>query len=451
MALLLIAVLCGVLLLGYPVAFTLAGVSLLFAFVGALAGIFDEVLLITLPSRIFGIFNNSTLIAVPLFVFMGTVLERSRIAEDLLEALSAISSRLPGGLAFAVLFVGTLLAASTGIVGATVVSLGLLALPGMIRRGYDKSLASGVVAATGTLGQIIPPSIALILLADVISSSYQQAQLEQGIFSIRTVSVGQLFMGALFPGLVLVGFYAAYIGVLGFLRPNSMPPSEPVQWPGLGVLFGSLLPPLLLIMLVLGSILIGLATPSEASAVGGVGALALALARRKMTFPAFVECSRSTLITTSMVFVILIGASVFSLVFRGLGGDEIVEDFFRQLPGGALTAMLLTMLLIFLLGFILDFIEITYVVLPIVAPSLFLLGLDPVWFAVMVAVNLQTSFLTPPFGFALFYLRGVAPPTVATGHIYAGVVPFVVLQLLLLVLLALAPGLATWLPERLYG
>lgn len=451
-SLLLIASLCAMLLFGFPVAFTLAGVSLFFALVGSLFGIFDIVLLHTLPSRIFGIFNNVTLMAVPLFVFMGTVLEKSRIAEDLLDAMSAISARLPGGLALSVLLVGTLLAASTGIVGATVVTLGLLALPGMLRRGYDPKLATGVVAATGTLGQIIPPSIALILLADVIANSFQQAQLQQGIFSPRTVSVGQLFMGALLPGLVLVGMYALYLVFKALRHPEAMPSArEEAGESGVYKLLSSLVPPLLLIVLVLGSILGGFATPTEASAVGGGGALLLALLRGKMSRAVLLDCSRATLETTSMVFTILIGASVFSLVFRGFGGDDLVQDLFTSMPGGVITAMLFVMVVIFVLGFILDFIEITYVVLPIVAPALFILGVDPIWFAVMVAVNLQTSFLTPPFGFALFYLLGVAPKQIDPRQVYAGAVPFIVLQIVLLLLLAFWPALATWLPSKIYG
>ena len=450
-ALLLVGVLCAALLIGYPVAFTLAGVSLIFAFIGSLAGLFDIALLHTLPSRIFGILNNPTLTAVPLFVMMGMVLERSRVAEDLLDALSDLTSNIPGGLSLSVLAVGTLLAASTGIVGATVVTLGLLALPSMLRRGYSPSVASGTVAATGSLGQIIPPSIALILLADVISSSYQQAQLEQGIFGLRTVSVGQLFMGALIPGLVLVLFYGLYLGGLAVLKPSTEPPGPKVERLSIYPLMRSLLPPLTLILLVLGSILVGLATPTEASAVGAVGALTIATLRGKLNFATLLQCSRDTLVTTSMVFVILIGASVFSLVFRGLGGDDLVTDFFQWMPGGAVTSMIFVMLLIFLLGFILDFIEITYVVLPIVAPAIFAFDIDPVWFAVMVGVNLQASFLTPPFGFALFYLRGVTPRSVSTAQIYAGVVPFIGLQLLLLLLLSLVPSLATWLPEQIYS
>ncbi|MGI9346175.1 MAG: TRAP transporter large permease [Gammaproteobacteria bacterium] len=457
LALLLVAALCACLVAGYPVAFTLAGVSILFAFLGAALGAFDLALLYTLPSRIFGIFNNSTLTAVPLFVFMGSVLEKSGIAEDLLSAISDASRNVPGGLAFGVLLVGTLLAASTGIVGATVVTLSLLALPTLIRRGYPHDLASGTVAATGTLGQLIPPSVALILLADVMASSYQQAQLQQGIFNLQTLSVGQLFMGALLPGLVLVGMYGLYLGIrmvrtpLDADLPQGALAKNAIATIDLTGLMQSMLPPTVLIILVLGSILAGIATPTEAAGVGAFGAVLLALMRRKWNVAVWAGCSRSTLTTTSMVFTILIGASVFSLVFRGLGGDALVEQLFTNIPGGTVAAIVLVMLVVFILGFILDFIEITYVVLPIVAPVILSLGVDPVWFAVMIAVNLQTSFLTPPFGFALFYMRSVAPAEIQTPSIYKGVIPFIGIQLLLLVLLALFPQIATWLPMQVYG
>lgn len=449
--LLFIATLGVALLAGYPVAFTLGGISLLFALLGSLVGIFDDALLLALPSRIFGLLNNSVLIAVPMFVFMGTLLERSGIAEDLLDALSESMERVPGGLAMAVLLVGSLLAASTGIVGATVVTLGLLALPTMLRRGYDRRLATGIIAATGTLGQIIPPSIALILLADVVANAYQQAQLSQGIFSINTVSVGQLFMGALLPGLALALLYGLYLVITSWRRPNAMPAVKTLHrrsWP---MLLVSLALPLLLVLMVLGSILTGVATPTEASSIGAGGILLLALARRRMDWGKLLEASRATLVTTSMVFTILIGATVFSLVFRGYGGDDMVSAIFAALPGGAVTAMLMVMLVVFVLGFVLDFIEIIYIVVPIMAPAILALGIDPVWFAVMLAVNLQTSFLTPPFGFALFYLRGVASKQVTTSEIYAGVLPFIAIQILMLLLLTLFPALATWLPALLYG
>ena len=438
------------LLAGYAVAPTLAGVALLFAFGGAAFGVFDLRDLGFLPSRLFGIVTNQTLVAVPLFVLMGVTLERTRIAEALLENLGALLGRVRGGLGLAVTAVGMLLAASTGIVGATVVTMGLLALPTMLRQGYDPKLAVGTICATGTLGQIIPPSIALVLLGDVLSSAYQQAQLTQGVFSPRTVSVGDLFAGALLPGLVLVGLYLVYIAIATALRPERAPLAAAGDRAALGPLLRSVAPPLALIVLVLGAILAGFATPTEAAGVGAGGALLLAAGHRALRLTVLRDICTATLKTTSMVFFILIGASVFSLVFRGYGGDELVRAVFADMPGGLLGATLIVMLVIFCLGFILDFIEITYVVVPIVAPVLLAMGLDPVWLGVLIAVNLQTSFLTPPFGFALFYLRGVAPPTVATGDLYRGVVPFIGLQLLLLAVLAAAPGLATWLPGVLY-
>ena len=438
------------LLAGYAVAPTLAGIALLFAFGGAAFGAFDLRDLGFLPSRLFGIVTNQTLVAVPLFVLMGVTLERTRIAEALLTNLGALLGRVRGGLGLAVTAVGMLLAASTGIVGATVVTMGLLALPTMLRQGYDPKLAVGTICATGTLGQIIPPSIALVLLGDVLSSAYQQAQLSQGVFSPRTVSVGDLFAGALLPGLVLVGLYLVYIAIATALRPERAPLAAAGDRAALGPLVRSVAPPLALIVLVLGAILAGFATPTEAAGVGAGGALLLAAGHRALRLTVLRDICTATLKTTSMVFFILIGASVFSLVFRGYGGDELVRTVFADMPGGLVGATLIVMLVIFCLGFILDFIEITYVVVPIVAPVLLAMGLDPVWLGVLIAVNLQTSFLTPPFGFALFYLRGVAPPTVATGDLYRGVVPFIGLQLLLLAVLAAAPGLATWLPGVLY-
>ena len=458
------AVVFGALLAGYAVAPTLAGVALLFAFGGALFGVFDLSDLGFLPGRLFGIVTNQTLIAVPLFVAMGITLERTRIAETLLESLSALMGRVRGGLGMAVTVVGMMMAASTGIVGATVVTLGLLALPTMLRHGYDPKLATGTICATGTLGQIIPPSIALVLLGDVLSSAYQQAQLSLGLFSPKTVSVGDLFAGALVPGLVLVGLYLAYIAITAWLQPERAPArgsrtpddaqgeesGDHVPAVPLRQLLRGLAPPVLLIAAVLGSILGGFATPTEAAGVGAMGALLLAALYRALSWSVLREIGASTVKTTSMVFFILIGASVFSLVFRGYGGDDLVAGLFENMPGGVLGATVIVMLVIFLLGFVLDFIEITYVVVPIVGPILLAMGLDPVWLGVMIAVNLQTSFLTPPFGFSLFYLRGVAPPEVATLDIYRGVVPFIGLQLLLLALLAFVPELATWLPGVLY-
>ena len=445
-----------VLLSGYPVAFALGGTALLFALIGALAGVFDSALLAAMPSRLYGIITNTTLIAVPLFVFMGVMLERSRIAEQLLGTMAALFGPLRGGLGISVTIVGMLLAASTGIVGATVVTMGLLSLPTMLRRGYHPALAAGTICASGTLGQIIPPSIILVLLGDVLASAYQQAQLDMGIFAPDTVSVGDLFAGALLPGLLLVGLYILYLVLLAWWRPWAAPAVAQRERDLRGSallaeLSRVLLPPLLLILAVLGSILLGLATPTEAAAVGAIGAMLLALGQRRLNLEVLREVMRSTVQVTSMVFLIFIGASIFSLVFRGLGGDELVERLLTDLPGGVFTAVLVVMLIMFLLGFILDFIEITFAVVPIVGPILLAMGLDPVWLGVMIAINLQTSFLTPPFGFALFYLRGVAPPELETAQIYRGVLPFILIQLLVLGMLALWPGLATWLPALIYG
>ena len=452
-ALALFVTVIAVLLAGFPVAFTLGGTALIFAALGVLTGTFNDALLSGLPNRIFGIMTNETLVAVPLFVFMGVTLERARIAEELLETLSALFGALRGGLGISVTLVGMLLAASTGIVGATVVTMGLLSLPTMLKRGYAPEIATGTICASGTLGQIIPPSIILVMLGDVMTSAYQQAQLATGNYSPKTVSVGDLFAGALVPGLLLVALYILYVIVAAFLKPGSMPAHERVgdDRIGIGAVLHALMPPLVLIFAVLGSILMGLATPTEAAGVGGMGALAMAIARRQMNLPRLQEIMRSTLKISSMVFLILIGASVFSLVFRGFGGDEGVHTVLEALPGGIVGAVVVVMLVMFLLGFVLDFIEITFVVVPIVGPVLLAMGLDPVWLGIMIAINLQTSFLTPPFGFALFYLRGVAPPEVRTADIYRGVIPFVAIQVFALVLLALVPELVTWLPGRIYG
>jgi tripartite ATP-independent transporter DctM subunit len=516
-ALTLFAGTCGFLLAGYPVAFTLAGSALFFAVLGNLFGVFDFALLGALVPQIFGRMTNPVLIAVPLFVFMGVMLERSKVAEDLLETMGRMFGKLPGGLGIAVTIVGALLAASTGIVGATVVTMGLLSLPVMLKRGYDPKLATGTICAAGTLGQIIPPSIVLVLLGEVLSSSYQQAQLKQGIFSPETVSVGDLFAGALLPGLMLVSFYLLYQIIVAWLRPESSPAitdeEGTVGAQGLIAMGRVLLPPIALIIAVLGSILGGIATPTEAAAVGAVGAallaarrtdprarmpvrvailamvlllvlthffdlrlgrheipmvenlaiglaVALAAALTWGVITAFVrlgrvgilaDVTRATLSITAMVFVILIGAALFSLVFRGLGGDDMVHEFLHGLPGGVIGATITVMAVMFVLGFFLDFIEIIYVVVPITAPPLLLLGVDPVWLGVMIAINLQTSFLTPPFGFALFYLRGVAPASIRTLDIYRGIVPFVLIQAVALIVLALFPALAVWLPKLIYG
>jgi TRAP-type mannitol/chloroaromatic compound transport system permease large subunit len=511
--------LCVLLLLGFPAAFTLAGTALLFGLIGLAIGAFDPAFIAEpFPIRIFGIVKNQVLLAVPLFVLMGVILERSKIAEELLDTMARLFGGLRGGLGLSVLAVGALLAASTGIVGATVVTMGLLSLPTMLRRGYDPAIASGTIAAAGTLGQIIPPSIVLILLGDVISNAYQEAQLRQGVFSPLPVSVGDLFAGALIPGLVLVLIYALYISAVALFFKDKCPPVPPEERftlaEGLAAAAKVLPPPLILIIAVLGSILSGYATATQAAAVGAVGAFLIAGSRGSGPVAAWLcraalgaiaglvalelsfdlrlgraeeaeapavaialamalagvllagtaaalwsswregllrPIAEKTTSVTAMVFTILIGAALFSLVFRGLGGDETVADALASVPGGTFGALAAVMIVMFVLGFFLDFIEITLVVVPLVAPALFLLGVDPIWLGVLMAVNLQTSFLTPPFGFALFYLRGVAPDAVKTAQIYRGALPFVLIQIGMLALLAAVPGLATWLPERLYG
>jgi tripartite ATP-independent transporter DctM subunit len=446
----------AVLLSGYPVAFCLAGTALLFAALGMLGGQFDAAFLAAIPERIFGIMTNETLIAVPLFVFMGVVLERSRIAEDLLHAMSQLFGGLRGGLGISVCLVGGLLAASTGIVGATVVTMGLISLPAMLKRQYSPALSSGIICASGTLGQIIPPSIVLVILGDVISSANQQAQLDLGNFAPTGVSVGDLFMGALIPGLILMCLYTGYVVAVGQLRPHLVPAlsaadREPLASRAfLRKFLVVLAPPLILIMGVLGSILGGIATPTEAASVGAVGAILLSFAKGELNRQVLRQVMRTTTEINTMVFTILIGASVFSLVFRGYGGDLLVEEFLQQLDWGVAGSFAAVMMAMFFLGFFLDFFEIIFVVVPIVGPILLKMGLDPIWLGVMIAVNLQTSFLTPPFGFALFYLRGVAPEEVNTRQIYAGVVPFIIMQLAMLLGLWLYPELATALPRMAF-
>ncbi|MDH5484652.1 MAG: TRAP transporter large permease subunit [Gammaproteobacteria bacterium] len=442
------------LLSGYPVAFVLSGTALLFAGLGYSLGVFDSAFLEALPNRLFGIMLNKTLIAVPLFVFMGIMLERSRIAENLLETMALLFGSLRGGIGISVMLVGTLLAASTGIVGATVVTMGLLSLPTMLKRGYDPRIATGTICASGTLGQIIPPSIILILLGDVLSSAYQQAQLDMGIFSPETLSVSDLFIGAILPGLLLVSLYIIYLLATAALKPMAMPaiPAQERTQTGRELkhqVIKQLLPPLALIVVVLGSIIGGIATPTEASAVGAIGAILLAMSRKQLNLQIMREVMQGTTRVSSMVFMILIGASIFALVFRGFGGDDLIRELLHDLPGGTFGALFIVMLVMFLLGFVLDFIEITFVVIPIVGPVLLAMGIDPVWLGILIAINLQTSFLTPPFGFALFYLRGVAPDYIKTSDIYRGVMPFVAIQILALMMIAQWPAIATWLPRLL--
>jgi len=453
-SLIMFGVTCGVLLLGFPVAFTLAGVSLLFAFCGAVAGVIDLSFFGAVPSRFVGVMTNEVLVAVPLFVFMGVMLERSRIAEQLLETMGLMFGRLRGGLGVSVIAVGAVLAASTGIVGATVVTMGLLSLPSMLKAGYDPKLATGAICASGTLGQVIPPSIVLVLLGDILQGANTQAQLAKGNFAPDPVSVVDLFAGAFIPGLVLVLLYMGWIFFKAVVDPRACPAleadtqhSERLTKRAINVL----VPPTLLIFLVLGSILIGAATPTESASVGAVGAMVLAAVRGQLNLDILRDVMRSTAQISCMVFVILLGASIFSLTFRAYGGDDLVHQLLNSIPGGAFGAMLAVMALMFVMGFFLDFIEIIFVVVPIVGPVLLGMEINPIWFGVMIAINLQTSFLTPPFGFALFYLRGVAPETVTTMDIYRGVIPFVLIQLIALCIVAYWTELATWLPGKIFG
>jgi len=443
----------GFLLLGFPVAFTLAGTSILFAYLGLYFGVFDLSNLRALAGRYTGYMLNEVLVAVPLFIFMGVMLERSQIAEQLLTTMGRLFGDMRGGLGISVVLVGALLAASTGVVGATVVTMGLISLPAMLRAGYDPKLACGAICASGTLGQIIPPSTVLIFMGDMIAGMHSQAQMSLGNFAPSTVSVGDLFAGAIIPGLLMVSLYILYIIGKAIFDPQSCPatPVPPEEKKGLfKEIITALVPPLLLIAAVLGSILGGIATPTEAASVGAVGATVLAALRWRLSLQVFVDVARRTAVITSMIFVILFGASVFAIVFRQMGGDNLVREFLTAMPGGAMGAMITVMVIMFVLGFILDTFEIIFIVLPITAPTLLLLGVDPIWLGVMIGVNLQTSFLTPPFGFALFYLRGVAPNSVSTGMIYRGAVPFVILQLVALSILFMFPILVLWLPSVLF-
>jgi tripartite ATP-independent transporter DctM subunit len=506
LAILLVIAVCGLLMAGYPVALTLGGVSLAFAGLGHVLGAMDLGLLYALPQRIFGVMTNTVLLAIPLFIFMGVMLERSRIAEDLLETMGRLFGSLPGGLGISVVLVGVLLAAAKGVVGATVVTIALITLPTMLRHGYDPRIAAGTVAATATLAQILPPATVLVLLGDQLNNSYQAAQLSKGIFAPETVSVSDLFAAAIVPGLLLVLLYLLFLVAVAIVRPTAVPPiPKSSDTEGLfAQVLKAMIAPVLLIVVVLGSILIGLATPTEAAAVGAVGAVLLAALRAEgaqwpaaLCLGAFAALMfaraifdmrdgvgfvlalllmallalglllalravwRAGTLTptvtkttqmTSMIFTILIGATLFSLVFRGLGGDDMVHRALSDLPGGAAGAILAVMLAMFLLGFVMDAFEIIFVVVPIVAPPLLRMeGVDPVWLGIMMAVNLQTSYMHPPLGPTLFFLRGVAPPEITTRHIYVGIIPFVLIQLFALVVLWFAPGLATWLPRVLYG
>ena len=432
---LLIVLICAALLLGYPVAFTLAGTSILFALLGIALDFFDPNLFKTIPMRIFGIMNNQTLLAVPLFVFMGVVLERSGIATKMLRDMAIVFKNRNSGLSISIIIVGALLAASTGIVGATVVTMGLMSLPAMLKQGYDKDFAAGLVASTGTLGQIIPPSIALVLLGDVMSNAYQRAQNNIGVFSQETVSVGDLFVGAIVPGMMIVAGYLIYTILIN--RKKEFLPVDEIE--GEANIFKTLLPPATLIFVVLGSIIAGIATPTEAAGVGAFGALIIAGLNGSANLELLRVTSHKAATVTTMIFSILIGASIFSLIFRGVGGDLLVDQIFEMMPGGKYTALLFILIAIFLFGFILDFIEICYVIIPLVAPPLLMMGFDPVWLGILMAINLQTSFLTPPFGFSLFYLRGVADESIKTTDIYRGVVPFILIQLAVLLIVIIFP------------
>jgi tripartite ATP-independent transporter DctM subunit len=422
--------------LGYPVAFSLGGVALIFAFIGVEAGYFDWALLYAFPERVFGVMSNYVLLAVPFFVFMGTMLEKSKLAEDLLHTVGLLFGRLRGGLALAVVAVGALLAAATGVVGASVVAMGMISLPVMMRYRYSPELATGVITAAGTLGQIIPPSVVLVVLGDQLG-----------------VSVGDLFVGALLPGLMLAGMYALYVAGVAVARPQAAPalPASERAISGRELARRTALvmvPPLVLILLVLGSIFAGIATPTEAGALGAVGAMALAAAGRRLSWQALRDTMTETTRLTSMVVFLLIGSTAFALVFRGLYGDVWIEDLLTNLPGGKLGMLVVANLAIFVLGFFIDFFEIAFIVIPLLTPAARALGIDLVWFGVMIAMNLQTSFLTPPFGFALFYLRGVAPREISTSQIYRGVLPFIAIQLIGLVVIIAFPQLVDVLLDR---
>lgn len=443
----------AVLMLGVPVAMALAGTALIFAGIGLSMDAFDGDFLHAFPSRVYSTLINFTLLAVPLFVFMGVMLEKSKIAEELLTTMADVFRNLRAGMLLSVIAVGGILAASTGIVGATVVTMGLLSLPALLRQGTHPAIATGTIASAGTLGQIIPPSIILVILGDVLSSAYQQAQLALGNYSPKTLSVGDLFAGALIPGLMLVVLYMLFVWVYSLTHPHkvAIDHEKPEHRVPLMRVLVVIAAPVMLMLAVLGSILSGAATPTEAAAVGAVGAMLLAALRKQLTWENLKSAGESTLRITSMVYFILLGAAMFSLVFRGFEGDELITEFLTQLPGGEITALLVVFAVMFLLGFVLDFIEITFVVVPIIGPVLMMMGYDPVWLGIMIALVLQTSFLTPPFGFSLFYLRGVAPAEVKTTDLYKGVIPFVALQILLMFVLYFVPELATWLPMQIYG
>jgi len=417
---------------GYPIAFSLAGTGLFFSIFGMLMGYFDVSFFYTLTERIFGVMANYVLLAVPFFIFMGTMLEKSKLAEDLLTTIGMLFGPIRGGVAIAVVLVGTLLAAATGVVGATVVAMGLISLPVMLRYGYSKELASGVICASGTLGQIIPPSVVLVVLGDQLG-----------------VSVGDLYLGAFFPGLMLSGLYTIYVVAISILKPEMAPalPKEvrniPLKTLIKRVIF-VMFPPLFLILLVLGSIFAGIATPTEAGALGAVGAMILAALNKRLTIENLKDTMNDTAKLTVMVVFLLIGSTVFSLVFRGVYGDVWIDNLLLNIPGGKWGLIFIANLVIFILGFFIDFFEIVFIVIPMIAPTAAKLGIDMVWFGVMIGMNLQASFLTPPFGFSIFYLRGVSPPELKTTHVYRGVIPFIIIQLIGLTIMIVYPEIVKY-------
>jgi len=421
---------------GFPVAFTLGGVTLIFMGIGMAIGEFNFIFMQALPQRVFGLMQNFTILAVPFFIMMGMVLERARLAEDLLSTAGLLFGRMRGGVAIGVVVIGTMLAASTGVIGATVVAMGLISLPVMMRYNYSPTLATGVISAAGSLGQIVPPSIVLIVLGDQMG-----------------VSVGDLFLGALIPGFMLSSLYVLYIAGYAFMRPEWAPalPAEELAKFREGAMVRQVLkvlvPPLFLIVAVLGSIFLGIATPTEAGAVGAVGAMLLAALNGRMSWRLLRESVEATGVLTSMVMLILVGATAFALVFRGLDGDWLVRDLLTSLPGEQLGFLLFSMLVIFVLGFFIDFFEIVFIVVPIFLPAAMFLQIDLVWYGILIALVIQTSFLTPPFGFALFYLRGVTPPEISTPQIYKGVIPFIGIQVFAVGLVFFFPEIVLWLPS----
>ena len=442
----------GLLLFGFPVAFTLAGSALLFGFLGDALEVFNFRMIGFFPQRIFGTMINEPLVAVPLFIFMGIMLEKTKIAAGLLQSIGELFGSTKGGLGIGVVIVGMLLAASTGIVGATVVTMGMLSLPSMIKAGYDQKIATGTICAAGTLGQIIPPSIVLVLLATILQGANEEAAMLKGDLAPDPVTAIDLFAGALLPGLMLVVMFIIFIYFYARIFPSSCPPiqTEKTRREIYIEAFKSIFPPLLLIILVLGSILIGVATPTESASVGAIGAAIIAFTKGELNFHNLKEVSLNTVKLSSFVFVILIGASMFSLVFRGFNGDAMIEHFLGSLPGGLFTALLIVMVAIFVLGFFLDYIEIIFVIVPLVGPILIANGADPLWLGILISLNLQTSFLTPPFGFSLFFLRGVAPKEIQTRNIYRGVMPYIGIQVLAIIIVAMFPSIATWLPNLMF-